>query len=138
MEQEILLTRHDKVGLCWAEITLNRPDKGNALTLPMLECLADIADELRRERDTRAVVLRASGRFFCTGGDIEAWGSLTPHDMGRDWIIRGIEVFEKIATLQLPHAVILIAVSTLLAVLGGHIPAKMASEKDAVEALRSE
>ena len=55
MEQEILLTRHDKAGFCWAEITLNRPDKGNALTLPMLECLADIADELRRERDTRAV-----------------------------------------------------------------------------------
>ena len=61
MEQEILLTRHDKAGFCWAEITLNRPDKGNALTLPMLERLADIADELRGERDTRAVVLRASG-----------------------------------------------------------------------------
>ncbi len=45
---------------------------------------------------------------------------------------------ENIASLQLSHVVILIAVSTLLAVLGGHIPAKMASEKDAVEALRSE
>ncbi len=56
MEQEILLTRHDKAGFCWAEITLNRPDKGNALTLPMLERLADIADELRGERDTRAEV----------------------------------------------------------------------------------
>ena len=45
---------------------------------------------------------------------------------------------ENIASLQISHVVILIAVSTLLAVLGGHIPAKMASEKDAVEALRSE
>ena len=45
---------------------------------------------------------------------------------------------ENIASLQLSHVVILIAVSTLLAVLGGHIPAKVASEKDAVEALRSE
>ena len=45
---------------------------------------------------------------------------------------------ENIASLQLSHIVILIAVSTLLAVLGGHIPAKVASEKDAVEALRSE
>ena len=45
---------------------------------------------------------------------------------------------ENIASLKLSHIVILIAVSTLLAVLGGHIPAKMASEKDAVEALRSE
>ncbi|MDD2562323.1 MAG: ABC transporter ATP-binding protein/permease [Eubacteriales bacterium] len=45
---------------------------------------------------------------------------------------------ENIASLQLSHVVILITVSTLLAVLGGHVPAKMASEKDAVEALRSE
>jgi len=45
---------------------------------------------------------------------------------------------ENIASLQLSHVVILIAVSTLLAMLGGHIPAKMASQKDAVEALRSE
>ncbi len=44
----------------------------------------------------------------------------------------------NIASLQMTHVVILIAVSTLLAMLGGHIPAKMASEKDAVEALRSE
>ena len=64
MEQEIRLTRHEKDGLTWAEITLNRPDKGNALNMPMIERLADIADELRVERDTRAVVLRASGRFF--------------------------------------------------------------------------
>ena len=40
--------------------------------------------------------------------------------------------------VMVTHVVILITVSTLLAVLGGHIPAKMASEKDAVEALRSE
>ena len=44
----------------------------------------------------------------------------------------------NIASLQISHVVILITVSTLLAVLGGHIPAKMASEKDAVDALRSE
>jgi len=33
---------------------------------------------------------------------------------------------------------LLIAISTILTMLGGHIPAKMASKKDAVEALRSE
>ncbi|MDE7297702.1 MAG: FtsX-like permease family protein, partial [Lachnospiraceae bacterium] len=40
--------------------------------------------------------------------------------------------------LQLKHALILVAVSTVLTVIGGHIPAKMASKKDAVEALRAE
>lgn len=45
---------------------------------------------------------------------------------------------ENVAHLQLSHAVTLIVISTVLTVLGGHIPARMASRKDAVEALRSE
>ncbi len=43
-----------------------------------------------------------------------------------------------VAHLQLIHAIVLVIISTVLTVLGGHIPAKMASKKDAVEALRSE
>lgn len=43
-----------------------------------------------------------------------------------------------VATLKVSHAVILVVISTVLTVLGGYIPAKMASKKDAVEALRSE
>lgn len=43
-----------------------------------------------------------------------------------------------VAHLKLEHAIILVIVSTVLTVLGGHIPARMASKKDAVEALRSE
>ncbi|MFV0344083.1 MAG: ATP-binding cassette domain-containing protein [Anaerocolumna sp.] len=45
---------------------------------------------------------------------------------------------ENVATLQLTHAVLLVTVSTILTVIGGHIPAKMASRKNAIEALRSE
>ena len=44
----------------------------------------------------------------------------------------------NVAHLQLEHAVILVIISTVLTVLGGHIPAKMASKKDAIEALRTE
>ena len=83
METEILYSRNDLNGVAWAEITLNRPDKGNALTMPMLQQLASIAAEIASERTIRAVVIRARGKFFCTGGDIEAWGALSPHDMGR-------------------------------------------------------
>ncbi len=43
-----------------------------------------------------------------------------------------------VANLQILHAVLLVAISTVLTMLGGHIPARMASKKDAVEALRSE
>ena len=102
MDDHVYLARQQRNGLAWAEIWLNRPDKGNALTMPMLDRLGAIADELAVDRDTRVVVLRAAGRFFCTGGDIDAWGSLTPHDMGRDWILRGIDVFERIQKLPQP------------------------------------
>ena len=43
-----------------------------------------------------------------------------------------------VAALRPEHAVMLVVISTVLTILGGHIPAKMASRKDAVEALRSE
>ncbi|MTI15988.1 enoyl-CoA hydratase/isomerase family protein [Rhodobacteraceae bacterium RKSG542] len=89
-------TRHDG----WGEVTLNRADKGNALTMPMLEDLWQICEMAQKDKELRVIVIRGAGdRFFCTGGDIEAWGSLTPHDMGRDWILRGIEVFERIRNL---------------------------------------
>lgn len=45
---------------------------------------------------------------------------------------------EGVAHLQLLHALLLVAVSTILTMIGGHVPAKMASKRDAVEALRSE
>lgn len=44
----------------------------------------------------------------------------------------------NVSVLRFDHALLLIAISTILTMLGGHIPAKMASKKDAVEALRSE
>jgi enoyl-CoA hydratase len=102
MEGEILYSRKERGGAAWAEITLNRPQKGNALTGPMLNELESVIAGIRSDVTLRAVVLRGNGRFFCTGGDIEAWGSLSPNEMGRDWILRGIGVLDQIALLPQP------------------------------------
>ncbi|MBV8811389.1 MAG: enoyl-CoA hydratase/isomerase family protein [Acidobacteriaceae bacterium] len=102
MESEILFSRKQQFGAACAEITLNRPDKGNALTMQMLQQLSSILSEIEADRELRAVVIRSRGRFFCTGGDIEAWGLLSPHEMGRDWILHGINVFERLAALPQP------------------------------------
>ena len=102
MESEILYSRKEREGAAWAEITLNRPQKGNALTLPMLNELESHIAGIRTDATLRAVVLRGNGRFFCTGGDIEAWGALSPNEMGQNWILRGIEVFDQIASLPQP------------------------------------
>ena len=53
-------------------------------------------------------------------------------------VIFKVSELENVAQLQPTHAIILIIISTALTMLGGHIPARMASKKDAVEALRSE
>jgi len=110
MESEILYSRSERNGAAWAEITLNRPEKGNALTLPMLDQLATVAAEIESDRTLRAVVIRGRGRFFCTGGDIEAWGGLSPYDMRHEWIPRGIDVFGRLSGLPQP----------VIAVLSGH------------------
>ncbi|MEG0410167.1 MAG: ATP-binding cassette domain-containing protein [Erysipelotrichaceae bacterium] len=53
-------------------------------------------------------------------------------------IIYNMTDLTGVAQLQLSHAIILVIISTVLTMLGGHIPARMASKKDAVAALRSE
>ena len=53
-------------------------------------------------------------------------------------IIYNMTELSSVANLQILHAAILVAVSVILTVLGGFIPAKMASKKDAVVALRTE
>lgn len=44
----------------------------------------------------------------------------------------------NVARLQPLHALLLVVISTILTMLGGHIPAKLASKRDAVEALRAD
>lgn len=53
-------------------------------------------------------------------------------------VIYNLSGLENVAVLQIKHAVFLVVLSTILTMIGGHIPAKMAAKKDAVEALRSE
>ena len=79
MEPEIVFSRKQQFDVVCADITLNRPDKGNALTMQMLEQLSSIVSEIQADREIRAVVIRARGRFLWTGGDIEAWSSLSPN-----------------------------------------------------------
>jgi enoyl-CoA hydratase/carnithine racemase len=54
-----------------ATITLNRPDKLNALTFEAYADLRDLFGQLAHRGDARVVVLRGEGRAFCSGGDVE-------------------------------------------------------------------
>ncbi len=51
-------------------ITLNRPERLNAITFEVYHELTDFLAKLRDERDVRVVVITGSGRAFCSGGDV--------------------------------------------------------------------
>ena len=54
-----------------ATITLNRPERLNALTFEVYGELASTFRSLDRAAEARAVVLTGKGRGFCSGGDVE-------------------------------------------------------------------
>lgn len=53
-----------------ARITLNRPEAGNAIDLPMARALVQASIRCQTDRTIRCVVLTGAGRLFCAGGDV--------------------------------------------------------------------
>jgi methylglutaconyl-CoA hydratase len=60
----------DRDGRGVATITLNRPEKHNALNALMIHELTSAATRLSAEKQVHAVVLAAEGPSFCAGGDL--------------------------------------------------------------------
>ena len=53
-----------------ATITLNRPERLNAITFDVYHELTDFLTKLRDEEDVRVVIITGAGRAFCSGGDV--------------------------------------------------------------------
>src|SRR5580704_17794617 len=66
---EIVLQHLDK-GLL--TITMNRPDRRNALSPDMTRGLVEAARRAAEDHDVRAVLLKGAGGTFCVGGDVKS------------------------------------------------------------------
>src|SRR5271165_5350354 len=87
----------------FAMITLNRPEKLNALDPEMLSTLEQIIGQLDQNCSVRVVIITGAGdRAFCVGADINAWAALSPIQMWSDWIRTGHRVFDRLAHLRQP------------------------------------
>src|ERR1700743_1044842 len=90
---KILFQIEDMVG----RITLNRPEKLNALDPEMLTQLEAAANALEASAEVRVVILdSASESAFCVGADIHAWTALSPLEMWSTWNRRGHQVFDRL------------------------------------------
>lgn len=86
-----------------ATITLDRPEKLNAMTPEMLEGLEAALASIEADEGIRVVVLTGAGdRAFCAGADINAWASLAPIDMWRRWVRSGHRVIDRLEGLRQP------------------------------------
>lgn len=65
-----------------ATVTLTRPDKHNALDVPMFDAILAAAERLRHEPGVRAVVLHGAGPSFCSGLDVVSIMASAPDRSG--------------------------------------------------------
>src|ERR1035437_2840212 len=79
MAEEVLkVTRHPN----YAVLTLNRPEKRNALNQPLIDALNNALVKFESDREIRALLIRGEGAHFCAGIDLkevdETTGSHNP------------------------------------------------------------
>ena len=74
---QVLYEKDARRPIAW--ITLNRPEKHNAMSVPMRARLAELVHEGERDDDVRVIVIRGNGKSFCSGNEInEDWGQRVP------------------------------------------------------------
>jgi enoyl-CoA hydratase/carnithine racemase len=76
-DESILYATADQI----ATITLNRPDRMNALNDAMIQALWAAFDSACADPQVRVIVLTGAGRAFCAGGDVGGFGSQDPRHL---------------------------------------------------------
>jgi enoyl-CoA hydratase/carnithine racemase len=84
-----------------AVITLNRPQRRNALSLDLMRELIGRLEEVGRDREIRGVILAAAGKVFCSGHDLS---EMTGRDINEYRLIFDVctELMTKFQTIPQP------------------------------------
>src|SRR5262245_16854466 len=96
MADEILCSIQDGI----ATLTLNRPEKRNAINQAMIESLTAHFTDLEQHRDVRVVVIRGAGKVFCAGRDLREMGQQqNTAETARTGVV---ELFHQLGALRHP------------------------------------
>lgn len=85
-----------------ADVTLQRPDKLNALTMAMLAELEHVIESVEAHSNVRVLSITGLGQAFSVGADLEQFGSQAPETARTHWIAAGHRVFNRLAALPRP------------------------------------
>ena len=89
----------DKTGIL--TITLNRPEKLNALNAEVLQALSELFTQARTTSTVKAVLLTGSGKAFCAGADINRLAECDAQS-GYEFACFGQNVFRQLETMGKP------------------------------------
>ena len=95
MADEVLCSIQDGI----ATLTLNRPEKRNAINQAMKESLAAHLHDVEQRSDVRVVVLRGAGKVFCAGRDLREMGQQQAEGIARTGIV---ELLHQLEALRHP------------------------------------
>ncbi len=130
MDSSVLIEKRENIAL----VTLNRPEKLNALDYPSVDRLLEILEEIEPDDAIRAVIMSGAGdRAFCAGADIQAFApSVWKGQQAalREFVRRGHRLTSRIETFPKP---VIVAVNGLAHGAGSEIteaaPLAIASER---------
>jgi enoyl-CoA hydratase/carnithine racemase len=89
-------------------LTLDRPQKRNALTEGMLDAIEHVLIDLESSRSARLLLVTGAGEMsFSSGADLAAFAEHDRDSAWRLWVPRGHRVFERLATLPMPTIAVL-------------------------------
>jgi enoyl-CoA hydratase len=89
----------DKEGL--ATITLNRPEKLNALNEQVLRGLAELFEQAKSDKRVKGLILTGNGKAFCAGADIKRLAECDAQ-LGYQFAQQGQSVFRALETMGKP------------------------------------
>ncbi|WP_254525851.1 enoyl-CoA hydratase/isomerase family protein [Natrinema caseinilyticum] len=98
MSEKVLLDVSDGI----ATLTINNPDKRNAMDQETRSALRDRVDEVDANDEIRVVVLRGEGDSYITGGDIEAFADYDQVDALEYLTNYGQGLYNDVAELTKP------------------------------------
>ncbi|GAA0460509.1 enoyl-CoA hydratase/isomerase family protein [Alkalibacillus silvisoli] len=83
-------------------LTLNRPEKRNAISIELINQLKVIIEKLHQDDETKLVIITGEGSAFCAGGDLNDFHGEIDQEKAHELLSQMQEVLWQITTLPMP------------------------------------